>query len=81
LFVALLGLGGFMMLGIPPLQGFVAATTGALPGGGFLKIVKSAPEFLANAPMHFHGLIIIAFVAVNVLFFALLRKRTRGYDA
>ena len=33
LFVAMLGLGGFMMLGIPPVQGFVAATTGALTMG------------------------------------------------
>lgn len=80
LFVSILGIGGFMMLGIPPIQGFIAATTGALPGGGFLKIVKSAPDFLANAPMHIHALIIIAFVVVNILFFSLLRRRTRGYD-
>jgi len=78
--VALMGLGGFVLLGIPPVQGFVAAITGSLPDRGLLKAVESAPHFLANAPLRVHLMIFAAFVLVNVLFVTLLRRRTRGYD-
>jgi anti-sigma factor RsiW len=79
--VVVLGLGGFMLLGIHPIEGFVAALSGAASTRHLLTVAKSAPNFLAAAPIHVHVLILGAFVLVNVLFVVLLRRRLRGYDA
>lgn len=79
--VAGLGLGGFVLLGIDPIAGFIGALSGASSSGYLLTVAKSAPNFLATAPMHVHVLIFGAFVLVNVLFIVLLRRRLRGYDA
>lgn len=79
--VLALGLGGFMMLGIGPVEGFVAALSGTASTRYLLTVAKSAPAFLATAPMHIHILIFVAFIVVNVIFVALLRRRLRGYDA
>jgi hypothetical protein len=76
-----LGLGGFVLLGIDPADGFVAAMAGAASSSHLLTVAKSAPGFLADAPMHVHALIFAAFVIVNVIFVVLLRRRLRGYDA
>ncbi len=81
LVVAGLGLGGFVLLGINPIEGFVGALSGAMSAGHLLAVAKSAPNFLASAPMHVHAMIFAAFVLVNVIFVILLRKRLRGYDA
>ena len=79
--VAGLGRGGFALLGIDPIEGFIAAMSGAASTGHIVAVAKSAPDFLANAPMHVHLMIFAAFILVNVLFVALLRRRLRGYDA
>jgi len=79
--VLALGLGGFVMLGIAPLDGFIAALSGAASTRYLLTVARSAPNFLATAPMHVHILIFLAFIVVNVIFAILLRRRLRGYDA
>lgn len=79
--VLALGLGGFILLGIHPIDGFVAAMSGAASSGYLVSVARSAPGFLATAPMHVHALIFLAFIVVNVVFVALLRRRLRGYDA
>lgn len=76
-----LGLGGFVLLGIDPADGFLAAMSGAASSRHLLTVARSTPGFLANAPLHVHALIFAAFVIVNVIFVALLRRRLRGYDA
>lgn len=79
--VTALGLGGFVLLGIDPGEGFTAALSGAASTRYLLHVAKSVPNFLATAPMHVHVMIFVAFVVVNVIFAALLRRRLRGYDA
>jgi hypothetical protein len=81
LFVALLGAIAFVVMGVSPLEGFFAAVTSGLPGSGSEKLVGAIPNFLAGASGGTHLLIFAAFVVVNVIFVALLRRRTRGYDA
>ena len=76
-----LGLVGFILLGISPVDGFVAALSGAASTRYLLTVAKSTPNFLASAPLHVHLMIFAAFVVVNVIFVALLRRRLRGYDA
>jgi hypothetical protein len=76
-----LGLVGFVLLGISPLNGFVAALSGAASTRYLLTVAKSTPNFLATAPLHVHLMIFAAFIVVNVIFVALLRRRLRGYDA
>jgi len=76
-----LGLVGFVLLGISPADGFVAALSGAASTRYLLTVAKSAPNFLAVAPLHVHLMIFGAFIVVNVIFVALLRRRLRGYDA
>lgn len=76
-----LGLFGFILLGIQPVEGFLAALSGAASSRYLLNVARSAPNFLAAAPIHVHVIIFIAFIVVNVIFVALLRRRLRGYDA
>lgn len=76
-----LGLFGFILIGIDPVEGFSAALSGAASTRYLLTVARSAPNFLATAPMHVHAMIFVAFIVVNVIFVALLRRRLRGYDA
>jgi hypothetical protein len=78
--VSLLAAAAFMAVGISPLAGFLAALTSGVPGQGSEKLVGAIPNFLAGASRGTHVLIVVAFVVVNVIFVALLRRRTRGYD-
>lgn len=78
--VAVLGVIAFVAIGVSPLDGFLAAVTSGLPGEGSEKLVGAIPNFLASASPRAHLLILAAFVVVNVVFVALLRRRTRGYD-
>ena len=78
--VALLGAAAFFLIGISPIDGFIAAITGNLSVAGFSKIVRSAPNMLARAPLAVHIVIFTSFVIVNVIFVSLLRRRTKGYD-
>lgn len=72
----------FFLGGIPPLEGFRAAVTGSTtPALGTFEAVGSLPPLLAHLPTKFHLLLGIAFVLVNVVFIALLRRTPRGYDA
>ncbi|MCM2315296.1 MAG: hypothetical protein NDJ92_09125 [Thermoanaerobaculia bacterium] len=80
LVVAILGAVAFFAIGVSPLEGFLAAVTSGLPGEGWEKIVGAVPNFLAGTSRGTHFLIVAAFVVVNVVFVALLRRRTRGYD-
>lgn len=78
--VSLLAAGAFMAVGISPLAGFLAALTSGMPGEGSAKLVGAIPNFLAGASYGTRLLIAAAFVVVNVIFVAMLRRRTRGYD-
>lgn len=78
--VAILGAIAFLIVGISPLDGFLAAMTSSLPGSGLGRIVRTAPNLLAKAPLGVHILIFVSFIVVNVIFVALLRRRTKGYD-
>ncbi|MGK2857419.1 MAG: hypothetical protein ACSLFQ_09450 [Thermoanaerobaculia bacterium] len=78
--VAVLGAIAFIAIGVSPLDGFLAAVTSGLPGEGTERLVGAIPNFLASASPRAHLLILVAFVVVNVIFVALLRRRTRGYD-
>ncbi len=80
LFVATLGALAFFAIGVSPIEGFLAAVTSGLPGEGSEKLLGAIPNFLAGAPRRAHLLIVAAFVVVNVVLVALLRRRTRGYD-
>jgi hypothetical protein len=80
LLVAILGAVAFVVIGVSPVEGFLAALTSGLPGEGSDKLVRAIPNFLAGASPRAHFLIIAAFIVVNVIFVALLRRRTRGYD-
>ncbi len=78
--IAILGAIAFLVIGVSPLEGFLAAVTSGLPGEGWEKIAGAVPDFLAGRSRGAHLLIVAAFVVVNVIFVALLRRRTRGYD-
>jgi len=78
--VSLIGGAAFMAVGISPLAGFLAALTSGMPGEGSGKLIGAIPGFLAGASRGTHFAIFAAFVAVNVILVALLRRRTRGYD-
>lgn len=74
---------GFVAAGIPPLTGFEAAFRAALaPGFNPVALVTSVAALVRKAPVSFHITIAIAFVVVNAIFFALLKRAPRGgYDA
>ncbi|MBI2214471.1 MAG: putative metal-binding motif-containing protein [Acidobacteria bacterium] len=78
--VALVGGLAFIVIGVSPLEGFLAAVASGLPGDGAEKVIGAIPDLLAGASRRAHILIFAAFVVVNVIFVALLRRRTRGYD-
>lgn len=80
LLVAILGVVAFVVIGISPLEGFLAAVVSGLPGAGSEKLLEAVPNVLASASRGTHLLIFAAFVVVNVILVALLRRRTRGYD-
>jgi len=80
LLVALLGVAAFVVIGVSPIEGFLAAVASGLPGAGSGKLLEVVPNILAGASRRTHMLIFAAAVAVNVILVALLRRRTRGYD-
>ena len=80
-FVSLLSASGFLLLGISPLEGFLAALTSSFPGSGIPRVLETISALLSRAPMRFHLLVLAGFVVVNVLFVLLLRRPTKGYDA
>ena len=80
LVVAILGAIAFLAIGVSPLEGFLAAVTSDVSSDDWERIAGAVPDFLASASSRAHLLIVAAFVVVNVIFVALLRRRTRGYD-
>ena len=78
--VAILGVVAFGVIGVSPIEGFLAAVTSGLSGAGSDRILEALPNMLAGASRGTHLLILAAFVVVNVILVALLRRRTRGYD-
>jgi anti-sigma factor RsiW len=80
LLVALLSVLAFVVIGVSPLEGILAAVASGLPGAGSQKLLEVVPDVLAGASRRTHLLIFAAAVVVNVILVALLRRRTRGYD-
>lgn len=80
--IAILALAGFVIAGVPPLRGFWQGLVGGMfPTLDPLKLLMAVSNFVRSAPMSFHLFIGVAFVIVNVIFVAMLRRNTRGYGA
>jgi hypothetical protein len=71
----------FAMLGISPLEGVFQSIAAQLTRGfGYVEATRHVAALLANAPAGFHVAVGVAFIAVNALFFYLLRRAPRGID-
>lgn len=80
--IAILALSGFVIAGVPPLRGLWHGMIGGMfPTLDPLKLLQAVSNFVRSAPVSFHVFIGIAFVVVNIVFVALLRRPPRGYDA
>ena len=78
LFVA----GAFSLLGISPVDGFVnAVSQTTIPRKNLIDISQSLVVLVQQASAGVQAFIGLSFVIVNVVFFFLLRRPPRGYDA
>ncbi len=72
----------FSMLGMSPVEGFLSAISQtALPKMSLIDVSQSLVALLQQAPTKFHLLLGLSFVIVNIVFFFLLKRQPRGYDA
>ncbi|MGA7614658.1 MAG: hypothetical protein WBX15_05690 [Thermoanaerobaculia bacterium] len=72
----------FAFAGISPLTGFATAfRSSALPLPEIFRIASSIAELVRSAPGAVQVGLLVAFVVVNALLFALLRRAPRGADA
>lgn len=73
--------GVFATLGISPLAGVLNSIFGQLTHSvGYVEATRHVAGMLQGAPVTFHVGVAVAFVAVNVLFFLLLRRAPKGID-
>jgi len=80
--IAILALAGFVIAGVPPLKGFWQGLIGGMfPTLDPLKLLMAVSNFVRSAPTSFHLFIGVAFVIVNIVFVAMLRRNARGYGA
>jgi hypothetical protein len=70
----------FAAAGVGPVEGLTGVAR-ALARGNMIRLAVVFGESLREAPLRFHLLIGVAFIAVNVLFIRLLRRAPRGADA
>ncbi len=71
----------FVVAGISPLRGFVAAVSGGtLFQGDAVRVATAFSAGVKQAPLSFHLTLAAAFFAVNAILIVLLRRSMRGYD-
>jgi hypothetical protein len=79
--LAVLAMAGFFFAGVPPLRGFWEGMVGGMfPTLDPLKLLSAISGFVRSAPASFHIFIAFAFIAINVVFYMMLRRAPRGYD-
>ena len=79
--ISMLTAGLFVWVGISPAQGLADSAQSAYGGPESAALLSdSVSAFLRNAPRSFHGMIALAFLTVNFILLALLRRPPRGYD-
>ncbi|HUP66180.1 MAG TPA: hypothetical protein VM557_12960 [Thermoanaerobaculia bacterium] len=79
--ITLLTAGLFAWVGIPPAEGIADSAQSAYGGPESAALLSdSVGAFLRNAPRSFHAMILLAFLTVNFILLALLRRPPRGYD-
>ena len=72
----------FSFLGVSPVEGFWSAVSQTtVPRKSLIDVSESLVALIQRAPARFHLLIAVSFVVVNAVFFFLLRRSPRGYDA
>lgn len=71
----------FAMVGISPLAGVVNSIYGQLTHSvGYVDATRHVAGMLQRAPIVFHVGVAVAFLAVNAVFYYLLRRAPRGID-
>lgn len=79
LFAAAAGL--FFLAGISPADALRSVFDSSVPRVDLVGTGRSLAQLLREAPVGFHILIGILFIAVNAILILLLRRAPRGYDA
>jgi hypothetical protein len=81
LLLAALAIALFTMAGVSPATGFSSAVTTNVPNvGSALTTAHLVGDALQHAPAVWQIGLAVAFIAVNALFIALLRRAPRGVD-